>query len=75
MQSLNGAKIAVAGAGAFGSAVALRLAQAGWTVTVFDPSPPGVNASGVGGRHAGAGQRGAVRSGVARSPVVDAPRS
>lgn len=47
MQSLNGAKIAVAGAGAFGSAVALRLAQAGWTVTVFDPSPPGVNASGV----------------------------
>lgn len=47
MQSLNGAKIAVAGAGAFGSAVALRLAQAGRAVTVFDPSPPGLNASGV----------------------------
>ncbi|PHY17618.1 FAD-binding oxidoreductase [Caulobacter sp. BP25] len=47
MQSDDGAKIAVAGAGAFGSAVALRLAQAGRAVTVFDPSPPGLNASGV----------------------------
>lgn len=47
MQSDDGIKIAVAGAGAFGSAVALRLAQAGRAVTVFDPSPSGLNASGV----------------------------
>lgn len=47
MQSEKGAKIAVAGAGAFGLAVALRLARAGRSVTVFDPAPPGENASGV----------------------------
>ena len=47
MQSLNGARIAVAGAGAFGLAVALRLARARLAVTVFDPAPPGSNASGV----------------------------
>jgi glycine oxidase len=47
MQSLNGARIAVAGAGAFGLAAALRLARAGGAVTVFDPAPPGENASGV----------------------------
>jgi glycine oxidase len=47
MQSLNGANIAVAGAGAFGLAAALRLAQEGLGVTVFDPAPPGTNASGV----------------------------
>lgn len=43
----SGARIAVAGAGAFGSAVALRLARAGFKVTVFDPAPTGDNASGV----------------------------
>ncbi|PZR37144.1 FAD-binding oxidoreductase [Caulobacter segnis] len=47
MYSEKGAKIAVAGAGAFGLAVALRLARAGRSVTVFDPAPPGDNASGV----------------------------
>lgn len=47
MYSEKGAKIAVAGAGAFGLAVALRLARAGRSVTVFDPAPPGENASGV----------------------------
>jgi glycine oxidase len=39
--------VAVAGAGAIGSAVALRLARAGLPVTVFDPRPLGDNASGV----------------------------
>lgn len=43
----SGARIAVAGAGALGSAAALRLARAGFSVTVFDPAPPGDNASGV----------------------------
>lgn len=43
----TGARIAVAGAGALGSAVALRLARAGFSVTVFDPAPLGDNASGV----------------------------
>lgn len=47
MHSENGANIAVAGAGAFGVVTALRLARAGLTVTVFDPAPPGDNASGV----------------------------
>ena len=42
-----GAKVAVAGAGAMGSAVAVRLARAGFKVTVFDPAAPGDNASGV----------------------------
>ena len=39
--------MAVAGAGAIGSAVALALARAGLTVTVLDPRAPGDNASGV----------------------------
>lgn len=39
--------MAVAGAGAIGSAVALRLARAGLPVTVFDPRGLGDNASGV----------------------------
>lgn len=43
----SGVRIAVAGAGALGSAVALRLARAGFQVTVFDPAAPGDNASGV----------------------------
>lgn len=43
----KGARIAVAGAGALGSAAALRLARAGFSVTVFDPAPLGDNASGV----------------------------
>lgn len=43
----SGARIAVAGAGALGSAVAVRLARAGFQVTVFDPAAPGDNASGV----------------------------
>lgn len=47
MMYQTGARIAVAGAGAFGSAAALRLARAGFAVTVFDPAPPGANASGV----------------------------
>lgn len=43
----SGVRVAVAGAGALGSAVALRLARAGRQVTVFDPATPGDNASGV----------------------------
>lgn len=43
----SGARIAVAGAGALGSAVALRLARVGFKVTIFDPAAPGDNASGV----------------------------
>jgi glycine oxidase len=43
----SGARIAVAGAGALGSATAVRLARAGFQVTVFDPAAPGDNASGV----------------------------
>jgi glycine oxidase len=47
MGTESGARIAVAGAGAFGSAIALALARAGLSVTVFDPAAPGDNASGV----------------------------
>jgi glycine oxidase len=47
METESGARIAVAGAGAFGSAIALALARAGLSVTVFDPAAPGDNASGV----------------------------
>ncbi|ADG11548.1 FAD-dependent oxidoreductase [Caulobacter segnis] len=47
MYSEKSARVAVAGAGAFGLAVALRLARAGRSVTVFDPAPPAANASGV----------------------------
>lgn len=47
MKVQTGARIAVAGAGALGSATALRLARAGFSVTVFDPAPLGDNASGV----------------------------
>lgn len=39
--------IHVAGAGALGLASAVRLAEAGARVTVFDPAPPSANASGV----------------------------
>lgn len=47
MKLRSGANVAVAGAGALGSAVALRLARLGFGVTVFDPAPLGANASGV----------------------------
>ncbi|MET3664928.1 FAD-dependent oxidoreductase [Caulobacter sp. 1776] len=47
MKVHSGARVAVAGAGALGSAAALRLARAGFAVTVFDPAPLGANASGV----------------------------
>jgi len=41
------ADIAVAGAGAIGSTIALTLARAGHRVRVFDPAPPDAGASGV----------------------------
>jgi glycine oxidase len=41
------AKVIVAGAGALGLSTALALADAGCTVTVYDPAPEGTNASGV----------------------------
>jgi glycine oxidase len=47
MKLHSGARVAVAGAGALGSAVALRLARAGFKVSVFDPAALGDNASGV----------------------------
>uniref|UniRef100_B0T766 FAD dependent oxidoreductase n=1 Tax=Caulobacter sp. (strain K31) TaxID=366602 RepID=B0T766_CAUSK len=47
METKLRARVAVAGAGAIGSAVALTLARAGLEVTVFDPRPVGDNASGV----------------------------
>ena len=47
MEKRLGARVAVAGAGAIGSAVALALARAGRDVTIFDPRPLGDNASGV----------------------------
>lgn len=47
METKLRARVAVAGAGAIGSAVALTLARAGIDVTLFDPKPPGDNASGV----------------------------
>jgi glycine oxidase len=47
METKLGARVAVAGAGAIGSAVALTLARAGFDVTLFDARPPGDNASGV----------------------------
>lgn len=47
MGTESGARIAVAGAGAIGSATALALARAGLAVTVFDPAKTGDNASGV----------------------------
>jgi glycine oxidase len=40
-------RLAVIGAGVFGLCTALRAAHAGATVEVFDPAPPGDNASGV----------------------------
>lgn len=43
----SGARVAIAGAGAFGSATALILSRLGFVVTVFDPAPLGENASGV----------------------------
>ena len=47
METKLRARVAVAGAGAMGSAVALTLARAGLDVTLFDPRPLGDNASGV----------------------------
>jgi glycine oxidase len=47
MKVHSGARVAVAGAGALGSAAAVRLARSGFTVAVFDPAATGVNASGV----------------------------
>ena len=47
METKLRARVAVAGAGAIGSAVALTLARAGLDITVFDPRPLGDNASGV----------------------------
>lgn len=47
METKLRARVAVAGAGAIGSAVALTLARAGFDVTLFDPNPVGDNASGV----------------------------
>jgi glycine oxidase len=47
METKLRARVAVAGAGAIGSAAALTLARAGFAVTLFDPNPPGDNASGV----------------------------
>jgi glycine oxidase len=47
METRLGARVAVAGGGAIGSAVALALARAGRKVTIFDPRPLGDNASGV----------------------------
>ncbi|HLK24523.1 MAG TPA: FAD-dependent oxidoreductase [Caulobacteraceae bacterium] len=40
-------RVVVAGAGAFGSAVAVQLARAGARVTLADPAAPAANASGV----------------------------
>jgi len=47
METKLRARVAVAGAGAIGSAVALTLTRAGYAVTLFDPNPAGDNASGV----------------------------
>jgi glycine oxidase len=47
METKLRARVAVAGAGAIGAAVALTLTRAGLHVTIFDPNPPGANASGV----------------------------
>ena len=47
METKLRARVAVAGAGAIGSAVALTLLRAGFDVTLFDPNPAGDNASGV----------------------------
>ena len=47
METKLRARVAVAGAGAIGSAVALTLARAQFDVTLFDPGAPGDNASGV----------------------------
>jgi len=47
MEIMPGARVAVVGAGAFGSTIALVLAEAGFSVDHFDPAPLGENASGV----------------------------
>ena len=47
MSALSGLRIAIAGAGVFGLAIAARAARAGAQVTVFDPRELGDNASGV----------------------------
>jgi glycine oxidase len=45
--TLKGLRVVVAGAGAIGSVLALRLAQSGAEVVLADPAPLGDNASGV----------------------------
>jgi glycine oxidase len=47
MKTRQGARVAVAGGGAIGSAAALSLARAGLAVTLFEPRPWADNASGV----------------------------
>jgi glycine oxidase len=47
MTSLKGARIAVAGGGAFGLATALAAARRGAEVRVYDPQPSGRNASAI----------------------------
>ncbi|WP_029907090.1 FAD-binding oxidoreductase [Caulobacter sp. UNC358MFTsu5.1] len=47
METKPRARVAVAGAGAIGSAVALTLSRAQFDVTLFDPDPAGDNASSV----------------------------
>lgn len=47
MRDLEGMHVIVAGGGAIGSAIALKLAGRGAAVTLADPAPLGANASGV----------------------------
>jgi glycine oxidase len=47
VSALQNARIVVAGAGAFGAAIALALARSGARVVLADPAAPGDNASGV----------------------------
>lgn len=47
MNSLAGMRVVIAGAGAFGSAIALELARREAAVVLADPAPLGANASGV----------------------------
>ena len=42
---MTGRRVAIIGAGVVGCATALRLAEEGFAVTVFDPDPPGANTS------------------------------
>ncbi len=47
MYALSGLRIAIAGAGVFGLSIAALCARRGAKVVLFDPRPPGRNASGV----------------------------